>query len=188
MTSLAVAIVGGGLKTGLKETAKAKARSQIKSAFPDNKGKVAKVAETLVGIAIDGVYDATLKGDVTASTLMVSVVKGSAAMIGLSNDEKLECASALMALAGDGMSFGGQVGVVTAEEFATAGLATPVVAVQAGLLAKTGLDVVNSAIKANQQCGPLAIQGYSSLETSWSEFARSLEFSISNAVATQNFL
>jgi hypothetical protein len=194
MTSVSFAIVGSGIKTGLKETAKAKAKGQIMSALPADKGKLADAAATLVSSAIDGVYDMALKGDVKGSTLAIALLKNSAAIAGLSNDEKLECASALLALAGDGMSFGAQVGVVTAAEFATAGLATPVVVIQAGLLAKTGFDVVNSSIKANQQCGPLAMQGYSyleanwselSLEVNWSELVRSLEVSVTDAVMNQ---
>lgn len=186
MTDLSTTIIGSGIKTGLKEIAKAKAKDDVNRTLLNSDGKVANAMATLLNTAIDGVYDMAVKGGVSSPTLLIAVVKNSAAMAGLSSSQKLECASALLALGGEGLSFSGQLGVAAGAELATAGLATPVVAVQAGLLVKTGLDVVNSAIKANQQCGPLVVEGYSSLQADWSNFAGSLELSITNAVMTQS--
>ncbi|MEE4452437.1 hypothetical protein [Novosphingobium resinovorum] len=185
MGNLSTDIAGGFGKAMLKEAAKAQARSDINRALP-NDAKAAKLAETMVGTVIDGLHDSVVKGGVSTATLQVTVLKAGAAISGLSNDEKLECAAALLELGANGLTLTKQVGVAAGAEFATAGLATPIVAMQAVLIAKAAYDVTNSIIKANQQCGPLVMRGYTSLEADWSEAVRGLEISITNAVMAQS--
>lgn len=185
MAGLATDIVGGFGKTGLKEIAKAQAKADINRTIPGSDGKAAKLAETLVGTAIDGLYDTAVKGGVSTATLQLTVLKAGAAISGLSDDEKLQCASALLELGANGLTLAKQTSIAAGAEFATGGLATPIVALQAALIVKSAYDVANSIIKTNQQCGPLVVRGYTSLEADWADAVRGLEISITQTVQSQ---
>lgn len=185
MGSLSTDIAGSFGKTLLKEAAKDKARSDINRAIPDGKG--AKLAEAMVSTVIDGLYETTVKGGISPATLQVTVLKAGAAVAGVSENDKLKCASALLELGANGLVLSKQVGIAAGAEFATGGLATPIIVMQAALMAKAAYDVTNSIIKANQQCGPLVVQGYSSLEADWTEAVRGLEMSITNTMTAQPF-
>jgi len=187
MGDISTEVAGAFGKTVLKEVAKAKARSDINRTLPNPDGKAAKLAETMVGTAIDGLYDSAVRGGVSTGTLQVTVLKAGAAITGLSEDEKMQCAAALLELGANSLTLGRQTAIAGGAEFASGGLATPIVAMQAALILKSAYDVSNSIIKTNQQCGPLAMRGYASLEADWGQAVRDLEISITNAVTATPF-
>jgi hypothetical protein len=186
MADVGAQISGNAVKTAIKELAKEKAAREIDRLMPNDDGKAKKLATTLVSTAIDGLSDMSAKGGVESKTLYIAAFRGVAATLPvLSDDQKAACVGALLALAADGRAAGGHLALVAGEEFATGGLATPIVAMQAALLVKSAVDVVNATVKAHQQCGPLAVDRYESIKTDWSQFAGGLEAAITNRILSR---
>lgn len=187
MGDLSTDIAGAFGKALVKELAKERASADIQRTLPNPDSKSTKLAQTLVGTAIDGLYDQVTKGGVSTATLQVTVFKAGAAITGLSDNDKVECASALLELGGAGLVMSRQVTVAAALEVGTGGAATPIVLMQAALFAKAAYDVANAVIKVNQQCGPLAASGYAEIEAKWSQAVGGLERAIQQNMTADPF-
>ena len=131
--------------------------------------KKGKLATNVASTVVAGVADMAKSGSFSSTTLSVAIAKNTAGLAGLSEDEKLQCMAALLDAGVALKSAASQAGLIGAEEAVTEGLATPLIQAQAANAALTIVDAANAAIKAGQQCGPLAAKGYQSLGASWAE-------------------
>ncbi len=169
MAGVAIDTTANVVTSVLQDRVKATAKQSLRRYSHDD--KVVEAGATLVGTVLDAAIESIRKkGDVDVSTIVSVVAKNSASIAGLSEGQKMACYSALFDLAAEGTGSATLISSIAVAEVVTGGMATPVIAMQAALLAKQAADLTNAAIKVQQQCGPLAIRGYSDMKVDFAIF------------------
>lgn len=135
-------------------------------------------AGTYAGVLSDAAYDAAMSKPVSTSALITAAVKGGSAIAGLSDDQKMQCISALMQLGTNAVEISSQVAVMTGEEAASAGLASPFVIAQGCMLVKSTADAARSAVKVSDQCGPLAQATYEAVKKDSVGYIQQIEYAL----------
>lgn len=198
MPSVQNIIVEKAVKAAFKQSAKSSVRGTMRLLDRGTTSATRDSAAKFTGAVFDIGWDAIKNGNVSRGTLVRAILQESVALAGLSENEKTQCLGALLDVGYYSAELTAGIAFVTGEEFATAGLATPVVIAQSALMAKSTYDLVNASIKANQLCGPLAVRGYKSLTSEWGalvvrgeaafkEAARDLDMNVTKTVMGNGF-
>ncbi len=167
MASLQATIVDKAVKTIAKDTVKRHVHAKVSNSSGDTQNSAKDAAAKFAGALFDIAWDAAKNGNVSRETLVKAVVQESVVLAGLSSNQKAQCFGALLDAGYYGTELSAGFALVVSEEFVSAGVATPLVMAQAAMLTKTSLDLVNASIKANQLCGPVAVEGYYAIKAEW---------------------
>jgi hypothetical protein len=165
--------VNKGGKKLAKEVIKAYVKGKV-----DGTPAEKDAAATYAGLLSDAAYDAAMSKPVSTSTLITVAVKGGSAIAGLSDNQKMQCISALMQLGTNVFEVSSQVAVMTGEEAASAGLASPFVIAQGCMLVKSTADAARSAVKVSSQCGPVAQATYQAITTESVGYIQQIEYAL----------